>query len=90
MNARHLLTSSLADSEPATMRNFLRLCRIYGRINPEETHVVLLYVPLYVRNGIDNGQDELPHVVEERINRDNKARQTLTELLNYVKERRIK
>ncbi len=52
------------------MRNFLKLCRIYGRINPEETHVVLLYVPLYVREGIDNGQNELPYVVEERKDRE--------------------
>ena len=84
VNARHLLTSSLADSEPATMRNFLRLCRIYGRINPEETHVVLLYVPLYVRNGIDNGVNELPHIIEERLNRENKAQHTLNELLKYI------
>ncbi len=67
------------------MRNFLRLCRIYGRINPEETHVVLLYVPLYVRQGIENGLDELPHVVEGRLERENKASQTLAELLDYVK-----
>jgi hypothetical protein len=45
VNARHLLTSSLADSEPASQDNFIKLCRIYGRINPEETHVVLFYVP---------------------------------------------
>ena len=85
MNARHLLTSSLADSEPATMRNFLRLCRIYGRINPEETHVVLLYVPLYVRNGIDNGLNELPHVLEERAEKEQKTNKSLAELLDYVK-----
>lgn len=45
INARHLLTSSFAESEPASQDNFIKLCRIYGRINPEETHVVLFYVP---------------------------------------------
>ncbi len=64
VNARHLLTSSLADSEPASQDNFIKLCRIYGRINPEETHVVLFYVPQCVRDGIRNGFRELSHVVE--------------------------
>jgi hypothetical protein len=39
----------MALSESATTENFLRLCRIYGKINPEETHVVLFYVPHYVK-----------------------------------------
>lgn len=72
------------------MRNFLKLCRIYGRINPEETHVVLLYVPLYVRNGIDSGMEELPHVIEGRVEKEKKVDDKLTELLSYIKERRIK
>ena len=45
VNARHLLTNSLADSEPANQENYIKLCRVYGKINPEETHVVLFYVP---------------------------------------------
>lgn len=62
VSARHLLTSSLADSEPASQDNFIKLCRIYGRINPEETHVVLLYVPQCVREGIRNSLKELTWV----------------------------
>ena len=70
VNARHLLTSSLADSEPATQDNFIKLCRIYGRINPEETHIVLLYVPQCVREAIRNGLREQLHVTERRIERE--------------------
>ena len=47
--ANHQLTESMSVSESATSENFLRLCRIYGKINPEETHVVLFYVPHYVK-----------------------------------------
>lgn len=84
VNARHLLTSSLAESEPATQRNFLKLCRIYGRINPEETHVVLLYVPLYVREAIEEGLDELPHILEERKDHEKKLSRTFGEILEYM------
>ena len=66
VHSRHLLTSSFADSDPATPESFIKLCRIYGRINPEETHVVLFYVPHYVRDAVLAGLEELPHVVEAR------------------------
>ncbi len=66
VNARHLLTNALADSEPANQENYIKLCRVYGKINPEETHVVLFYVPQYVKDGLHTGSLELPHVVEER------------------------
>ena len=59
VNARHLLTSSIADSEPANTENFSKLCRIYGRINPEETHVVLFYVPLYVKEALKRGTADM-------------------------------
>ena len=62
VNARHLLTSSIHDSEPANTENFTKLCRIYGRINPEETHVVLFYVPLYVKEALRRGTAEMGHV----------------------------
>ena len=64
--ARHLLTSSFADSEPPTAESYIKLSRIYGRINPEETHVVLFYVPHYVRDAVVEGLTELPHVLEAR------------------------
>ena len=66
VNARHLLTNSLADSEPASQENYIKLCRVYGKINPEESHVVLFYIPQYVKDGLHSGSLELPHVVEER------------------------
>ena len=56
VNARHLLTSNLADSDKATLDNYSKLCRVYGKINPEETHVVLLYVPEYVREAVRAGK----------------------------------
>jgi len=45
VGGKHLLTNALADAEPANKENFVKLCRIYGKINPEETHVVLFYIP---------------------------------------------
>lgn len=71
VNARHLLTSSIADSEPANTENFSKLCRIYGRINPEETHVVLFYVPLYVKEALKKGTAEMQHVKVSREHREN-------------------
>ena len=70
VNARHLLTSSIADSEPANTENFTKLCRIYGRINPEETHVVLFYVPLYVKEALKRGTAEMQHVRVGREDRE--------------------
>ena len=55
LKARHLLTSSLCDSEPATKDSYIKLCRVYGRINPEETHVVLLYVPGFIKESVAGG-----------------------------------
>ena len=66
VNARHLLTNSLADSEPATQDSFVKLCRVYGKINPEESHCVLFYIPAYVKEALQTGSLELPHVVEDR------------------------
>ena len=62
VNARHLLTNSLADSEPANQENYIKLCRVYGKINPEETHIVLFYIPSYVKEALHTGNVELPHV----------------------------
>ena len=66
INARHLLTSSIAMSEPMTNENFVKLCRIYGRINPEESHVVLFYIPQYVRDGVRMETAEMCHVKSVR------------------------
>ena len=70
INARHLLTSSLAESEPIATGSYNKLCRIYGKINPEETHVVLFYIPQYVREGVRNNSFELKHVTEQRKRRE--------------------
>ena len=55
LNARHLLTSSLAEAEVFTSEQFLKLCRIYGKVTPEESHVVLFYVPQYVKDALKKG-----------------------------------
>lgn len=59
----------------------MKLCRVYGKINPEETHVVLFYVPQYVKDGLATGQIELPHIVEERKKRQEKTIQMLDDIL---------
>jgi hypothetical protein len=64
--ARHLITNSIANSEPANYENYIKLCRVYGKINPEETHVVLFYIPEYVKESLERGNVELPHVTEEK------------------------
>lgn len=66
LDARHLITNSLANSEPASYDSYMKLCRVYGKVNPEESHVVLFYIPDYVRTAIDTGNSELPHVTEEK------------------------
>ncbi len=81
INARHLLTSSFADADNATPESFIKLSRIYGRINPEETHVVLFYVPHYVRDAILLGMQELPHVIQARQQHENKVMRSLASIL---------
>jgi hypothetical protein len=66
LNARHLLTNSLADCETANQESYIKLCRIYGKINPEETHLVLFYIPVYVKEALKTGNLELPHVSEQK------------------------
>ena len=83
VNARHLLTSSIADSEAANTENFTKLCRIYGRINPEETHVVLFYIPLYVKEALKRGTAEMQHVRTGRELREN-------ELINKLDRIRVR
>ena len=70
VNARHFLTNSMAETPPYTTLTFIKMCRIYGKINPEETHCVLFYIPQYVRDGLREGYSELPHRVEGRERRE--------------------
>jgi len=65
-NARHLLTNSLGDAEPANKENFVKLCRIYGKINPEETHVVLFYIPTHIREAIASGNPQPKYMQAQR------------------------
>lgn len=53
---------------------------MYGKINPEESHVVLLYIPQYVRDGIKSGEIELPHIREER----EKRLKTVNDILDKI------
>ena len=70
VSARHLLTSSLAASEATTDDAYIKLCRVYGKVNPEETHVILFYIPEYVREAVKSGRPSPPHVVENRARRE--------------------
>jgi len=63
VNARHLLTASLAEMEPQNTDSYVKFCRNYGKVNPEETHVVLYYVPSYVRDAVVTSNYHLEHVV---------------------------
>eukprot|EP00347_Sterkiella_histriomuscorum_P010497 403376055 len=86
VQARHLLTNSLADSEPANQENFIKLCRVYGKINPEESHVVLFYIPQYVKEGLASGSLELAHVVDERKKRQEKTNEILDEIIDRMEK----
>ena len=81
MSARHLLTSNFEESESASPESFLKLCRLYGKINPEETHVVLFYIPQYVRDGLRQGLTEVPHITEMQNEREGKIIEELTAVL---------
>ena len=86
LNARHLLTSSLNDSASCNNTNFLKLCRIYGKVNPEETHVVLLYVPNYVKDAVKKGICEMAHVTGARDQRESDLVKRLMMIRDKIKD----
>ena len=90
VNARHLLTASLAASEGTSWDSFIKLCRVYGRINPEETHVVLFYIPEYVREAVRTGRPSPAHIVENRARREAQSVSELGSIFSTLLKHREK
>ena len=52
-------------------------------MNPEETQVVLFYVPLYVKEGIRRGIIDLPHI---KVGRDRREQELVISLKKTAAE----